>query len=136
MNRIFFVNQKQLRPYIILKSAQSIDGKIALKNGESNWISNSESRKDSHLIRSRVRGIMVGRTTIEVDNPSLTIRLDKSELGLKKNESIDQPAKIILGNLKINEKKQKIFYNKRKNYLFHMLEFTVSIEKKNYSHQI
>ena len=112
LNRIFFVNQKQLRPYIILKSAQSIDGKIALKNGESNWIYNSESRKDSHLIRSRVRSIMVGRTTIEVDNPSLTIRLDKSELGLKKNESIDQPAKIILGNLQINEKKQKIFSSK------------------------
>ena len=40
LNRVFFVNQKKSRPYIILKSAQSIDGKIALKNGNSKWISN------------------------------------------------------------------------------------------------
>ena len=45
LNRVFFTNQKKSRPYIILKSAQSLDGRIALKNGESNWISNPQSRK-------------------------------------------------------------------------------------------
>ena len=99
LNRIFFTNQKKSRPYIILKSAQSLDGKIALKSGESNWITNSESRKNSHYIRSRVKGILVGRNTAEQDNPSLTVRLTRGELGLGKNESIEQPAKIIIGNL-------------------------------------
>ena len=63
LNKIFFTNQKKSRPYIILKSAQSLDGKIALKSGESNWITNSESRKNSHYIRSRVKGILVGRNS-------------------------------------------------------------------------
>ena len=114
LNKIFFTNQKKLRPYIILKSAQSIDGKIALKNGESNWISNAESRKDSHRIRSRVKGILVGRGTAEKDNPSLTIRLSKKELCIDKNETIEQPVKIIIGNLKKAKKNNKLFSNNAK----------------------
>ena len=109
LNKIFFTNQIKSRPYIILKSAQSIDGKIALQNGESNWITNSESRKNSHRIRSAVKGILVGRNTAEQDNPSLTVRLSKRELGLGKGEAIQQPVKIILGNLKKSKKVSKIF---------------------------
>ena len=104
LNRVFFTTQQKSRPYIILKSAQSIDGKIALKNGDSNWISSSNSRKDTHHIRSAVKGILVGRGTAEKDNPSLTMRLTNKELGLKKNDLISQPTKIILGNLKKNNK--------------------------------
>ena len=114
LNRIFFTNQKQSRPYIILKSAQSLDGKIALKSGESCWISNPESRKNSHHIRSMVKGILVGRNTAEQDNPSLTVRLAKNELGLTKNEVLEQPVKIILGNLKKSKKVSKIFAGKSK----------------------
>ena len=109
LNRIFFTNQIKSRPYIILKSAQSLDGKIALQNGESNWITNSESRKNSHRIRSSVKGILVGRNTAEQDNPSLTVRLSKKELGLGKGELFQQPVKIILGNLKRSKKVSKIF---------------------------
>ena len=109
LNRIFFTNQIKSRPYIILKSAQSLDGKIALQNRESNWVTNSESRKNSHRIRSVVKGILVGRNTAEQDNPSLTVRLSKKELGLGKGEAIQQPVKIILGNLKKSKKVSKIF---------------------------
>jgi len=109
LNRIFFTNQIKSRPYIILKSAQSLDGKIALQNGESNWITNSESRKNSHRIRSGVKGILIGRNTAEQDNPSLTVRLTKNDLGLDKGEAIQQPVKIILGNLKNSKKVSKIF---------------------------
>jgi len=117
LNRIFFTNQTKSRPYIILKSAQSLDGKIALKSGESNWITNSESRKNSHYIRSRVKGVLVGRNTAEQDNPSLTVRLTRSELGLGKNEAIEQPAKIILGNLKKSKKVSKIFSGNSKIFI-------------------
>ena len=109
LNRVFFTNQNKSRPYIILKSAQSLDGKIALKNGESKWISNPQSRKNSHHIRSTVKGILVGSNTAEQDNPSLTVRLTKNELGLNKHDKIQQPVKIILGNLKRSKKVSKIF---------------------------
>ena len=117
LNRIFFTNQRKSRPYIILKSAQSLDGKIALKSGESNWITNSESRKNSHYIRSRVKGVLVGRNTAEQDNPSLTVRLTRGELGLDKNEAIERPAKIILGNLKKSKKVSKIFSGNSKIFI-------------------
>ena len=114
LNRIFFTNQIKSRPYIILKSAQSLDGKIALQSGESNWITNAESRKNSHRIRSGVKGILVGRNTAEQDNPSLTVRLSKKELGLGKGELFQQPVKIILGNLKQSKKVSKIFSSNAK----------------------
>ena len=114
LNKIFFTNQKKSRPYIILKSAQSIDGKIALKNGDSSWISNPESRKDSHYIRSQVKGILVGRETAEKDNPSLTVRLTKKELGIGKNQIFDQPTKIVLGSFKKSKKNNKLFANNAK----------------------
>src|SRR6056300_266406 len=109
LNRIFFTNQKKFRPYIILKSAQSLDGKIALQSGESNWITSLESRKNSHYIRSRVKGILIGRATAEQDNPSLSVRLTRNDLGLSVGETIIQPAKIILGNLKKSKKVSNIF---------------------------
>jgi len=99
LNRIFFINQKKARPYIILKAAQSLDGKIALRDGASSWISNSLSRQDTHLLRARVKGILVGKNTALSDNPNLTMRLDYKQLGLKKNTALPQPIKIILGNL-------------------------------------
>tara|TARA_Y100000768_G_scaffold388138_1_gene382395 strand:- start:217 stop:1329 length:1113 start_codon:yes stop_codon:yes gene_type:complete len=114
LNKIFFTNQKKLRPYIILKSAQSIDGNIALKNGDSNWISNPKSRKDTHHIRSKVRGILIGRGTAEKDNPSLTVRLTNKELGIGKNEVIEQPTKIIIGNFKKSKKNNKLFASNAK----------------------
>ena len=109
LNRVFFTTQKKLRPYIILKSAQSIDGRIALKNGQSNWISGNKSREDTHKMRAKVQGILIGKNTAELDDPSLTVRLSRHALGLKKDSPLPQPAKIILGNLLTSSKSKKIF---------------------------
>ncbi len=63
------------RPYVILKWAQSIDGKIATRTGDSKWISSIESRKAAHALRARVDGIIVGIDTVLADDPDLTARL-------------------------------------------------------------
>jgi diaminohydroxyphosphoribosylaminopyrimidine deaminase/5-amino-6-(5-phosphoribosylamino)uracil reductase len=109
LNKIFFINQIKSRPYIILKAAQSLDGRIALKNGSSSWISNSNSRKDTHLIRAEMQGILVGKNTAVTDNPSLTVRLSHKELGLAKSMPIPQPTKIILGEIKKLTDAKKVF---------------------------
>ena len=109
LNKIFFINQKKSRPYIILKAAQSLDGKIALKNGASSWISNSQSRKDTHFMRAQVKAILVGKNTAVNDNPSLTLRLSHKELGLAKSLPIPQPTKIIIGDIKKVTDAKKIF---------------------------
>jgi diaminohydroxyphosphoribosylaminopyrimidine deaminase/5-amino-6-(5-phosphoribosylamino)uracil reductase len=63
------------RPFITLKLAMSLDGKIALPSGESRWITGEDARRHVHLERSRTDMILVGRGTYEADRPKLDVRL-------------------------------------------------------------
>lgn len=73
VNRFFFNNILESRAYVILKVAQSLDGSIATKTSESQWITSKGSRKYGHLLRREVDAIVVGKTTALKDNPSLTL---------------------------------------------------------------
>ncbi|MCK4738351.1 MAG: bifunctional diaminohydroxyphosphoribosylaminopyrimidine deaminase/5-amino-6-(5-phosphoribosylamino)uracil reductase RibD [Deltaproteobacteria bacterium] len=61
-------------PFVTLKLATSLDGKIATKTGESKWITSEQSRRYVHTLRSEVDCIMVGSGTLLADNPRLTVR--------------------------------------------------------------
>lgn len=74
LNRIFIKSITGNQPYILLKIAQTIDGFIALKNGQSKWISSEESRRRSHLLRNEFDAVIIGRKTTLKDNPLLTVR--------------------------------------------------------------
>ena len=63
-------------PYVIVKWAMSIDGKIATHTGESRWITSDESRKYVHKIRGQMDGILVGINTVMQDDPLLTCRIE------------------------------------------------------------
>jgi diaminohydroxyphosphoribosylaminopyrimidine deaminase / 5-amino-6-(5-phosphoribosylamino)uracil reductase len=63
------------RPFITLKLAMSLDGKIALPSGESRWITGEDARAHVHLERARSDMILVGRGTFERDRPKLDVRL-------------------------------------------------------------
>jgi len=71
----FFSRIRRGRPYITLKLAMSIDGKIALPSGESRWITGEDARAHVHLERARSDMILVGRGTYEADKPKLDVRL-------------------------------------------------------------
>jgi diaminohydroxyphosphoribosylaminopyrimidine deaminase/5-amino-6-(5-phosphoribosylamino)uracil reductase len=62
------------KPWVHLKWAMSLDGKIATRNGDSKWISCEESRRRVHELRGRVDAIVVGRGTVIADDPMLTAR--------------------------------------------------------------
>lgn len=63
-----------MKPMIFIKAAMSLDGKIATKTGESQWISNEKSRAYVHQLRAEYDAICVGVQTVILDNPRLTIR--------------------------------------------------------------
>jgi diaminohydroxyphosphoribosylaminopyrimidine deaminase/5-amino-6-(5-phosphoribosylamino)uracil reductase len=71
----FLTRQRLGRPYVTLKLAMSLDGKIALPSGESRWITGRDARAHVHLERARADMILVGRGTYEADKPRLDVRL-------------------------------------------------------------
>lgn len=71
----FITCQTEKRPYVILKWAQSIDGKIATRTGDSKWITCEESRRAGHALRARVDAVVVGIGTVLADDPELTARM-------------------------------------------------------------
>lgn len=74
LNAPFLKRVLQRRPWVILKWAQSLDGKIATRTGDSKWISDDVCRADAHAVRGRVDAVIVGVGTVLRDNPLLTCR--------------------------------------------------------------
>ena len=74
-NNIFFHSINKNKPHICLKIASTADGKIATKTRDSKWITGKYSRMIGHYLRSKNDCILVGRGTVEKDNPSLDCRL-------------------------------------------------------------
>jgi len=102
------------RPFVILKNAVSLDGKIAANNGTARWISNEGARNYVHRLRHNVDAILTTINTVQIDNPTLNVRLQ----AVKK-----QPVRVILdANLQIDlnsnicqtacKQKTIIFYSK------------------------
>ncbi len=74
LNIGFFSRVMRGRPWVRLKLASSLDGRTALPNGRSQWITGSEARADGHLWRQRASAIVTGVGTVLADNPRLDVR--------------------------------------------------------------
>lgn len=75
-NEVFMKYIINKEPFVVMKSAMSLDGKIATATGKSKWITGEKARKKVHLLRKELTAIMVGVNTVINDNPELTCRIE------------------------------------------------------------
>ncbi len=92
-NRFFLTHLSTRRPYVIAKSASSLDGRIATRSGHSQWITGPEARERGHQLRQAVDAILVGADTVICDDPSLTVRLPETQLD---PDEVRHPRPVIL----------------------------------------
>ena len=86
LNAGFIMRMKQGRPWVRIKSAISLDGRTALHNGDSKWISSAASRLDVQRWRARSSAILTGIGTVLADNPSMDARID---------QAVQQPLRVV-----------------------------------------
>lgn len=79
LNEIFIKHITGKKPFIAIKTASTLDGKIATKTGSSKWITSSLAREEVHRLRNKYDAILTGSGTIIKDNPSLNCRLESEK---------------------------------------------------------
>lgn len=107
--RGFISVQTKGRPWVIAKTAMSLDGKISRPNGEGQWLSNEKSRERVHLLRSEVDAIVTSGETVRRDNPSLTVRSSRI------SEEKEQPLRVVLTKSGLDQSQWKLFNDEHKN---------------------
>lgn len=90
LNEVFFYNQRKSLPFVQLKMASTLDGRIAMASGESQWITGEAARSQVHKMRSEHQAVMIGAGTLRADNPKLNVRLE--------NFKGEQPWRIVFTN--------------------------------------
>ena len=115
LNKVFNKNIISKMPYVMLKTATTLDGKIATSSGKSKWITNEKARNEVQKLRSEYQAIMSGSGTILKDNPRLNVRLKNKKSPIRiifdPNNKIsldynvfsdDNVRKILINNHKVN----------------------------------
>lgn len=136
INKVFFKYIQTNKPFLFLKCAITLDGKIATSFGDSKWITNEASRQKVQELRNEYTGIMIGVNTLIKDNPRLTARIkngrnpfrivvdphfktpkDSNFANFDDNKGIIVTSKNILNNLELIEK-YKLFSKKGIQFIF------------------
>ena len=136
VNQVFFKYIKTRIPYLFVKCGITLDGKIALSNGISKWITNSIAREKVQYYRNKFMGIMVGINTVLTDNPSLTARIENGvnpfRIIVDPNLQIDENCKVV----KNNEDEKTMIITSQKNLFTEDTENTeIQIKQKRLSEE-
>lgn len=123
LNESFLKYIRTKRPWVMLKSALSLDGKIATRTGDSQWITGSKARYYAHQLRNRVDAILVGAGTVLADNPRLTVRL--------KSRGMTSPARIVVDGRHVIPISARVFDNANKERVIYATLNNIPIKRKN-----
>jgi len=92
LNRAFMYRMKHEKPYVIMKSAMSLDGRTAMEDGTSKWITGAHARERVQHLRAQSDAIVTGAGTVLADNPSMNVRLES----IIAKHRFKQPKRIVL----------------------------------------
>ncbi|NLF03591.1 MAG: bifunctional diaminohydroxyphosphoribosylaminopyrimidine deaminase/5-amino-6-(5-phosphoribosylamino)uracil reductase RibD [Actinomycetales bacterium] len=95
--RVWLTSVERGRPFVTLKIASTLDGRIAAADGSSRWITSAESRAHAHALRAEVDAIAVGTGTALIDDPTLTARHEDGTL------AEHQPLRVVVGHRPVPE---------------------------------
>jgi diaminohydroxyphosphoribosylaminopyrimidine deaminase / 5-amino-6-(5-phosphoribosylamino)uracil reductase len=101
LNEFFITYVREHRPFVILKTAATLDGRIATRTGDSRWVTGERARAHVHEIRHAVDAIMVGVNTILTDDPSLTTRREGGKPGVNPRRFILDTRLSVPDNAKV-----------------------------------
>jgi diaminohydroxyphosphoribosylaminopyrimidine deaminase/5-amino-6-(5-phosphoribosylamino)uracil reductase len=96
LNPGFIKRMRQGLPYVRCKLAMSLDGRTAMANGESKWITSAAAREDVHRLRASSAAIMTGLGTLQADDPAMDVRLSHEALGIDADLPIPHPVRVVL----------------------------------------
>lgn len=108
LNRGFVRRMRTGRPWVTVKMAASLDGKTAMANGHSQWITSALARADVQRQRAQSCAILTGSGTVLIDNPSLNVRVEPEQLGLD-GLSVRQPLRVIVDSRNQLDPDKKLF---------------------------
>ncbi len=111
LNEAFFAFHEKKRPFVALKFAMSLDGKIATRSGGSRWITNEQARKYARSLRRNYQAILVGINTVLQDNPHLGLRISGASEPLR--IILDGALRISLASKVLRDKNVLIFTTRR-----------------------
>ena len=113
LNEPYVKWMKTKKPFVVVKAAMSLDGRIATRTGDSKYITSKEARKLVHELRAEYDAVMIGINTVVKDNPQLTVRLAKGRNPIK--IILDSKLKILLSaNVVKNEPNRLIIATTKK----------------------
>ena len=93
----YVAHRRTGRPWVVLKMAATLDGRIAAPDGSSRWITGEEARLDAHRLRAVSDAVVVGAGTVRTDDPTLTVRLPEGDPYFRGAD--DQPVRVVLGTV-------------------------------------
>lgn len=96
LNRGFLKRMEHKFPFVTCKMAASLDGKTALQNGQSKWITSTKARQDVQLYRAQSCAILTGADTVLVDDAKLNVRQDELPQSLPTELPLRQPVRVIV----------------------------------------
>jgi diaminohydroxyphosphoribosylaminopyrimidine deaminase/5-amino-6-(5-phosphoribosylamino)uracil reductase len=107
LNRGFLKRMEHGLPFVSIKMAASLDGRTALANGASKWITGEAARRDVQFLRAQCSAILTTAKTIVDDDPSLNLRLN--QLDLRQKVVVRQPYRVIIDSKLCLTGKEKVF---------------------------